>query len=427
MNQKRETDIRIDTVGRRGDGVGTLGGRPVFVPRALPGELVHVKLDSDRGEGLSGRLLALIESSPDRVTPPCPHYDECGGCSLQHWSDEAYARWTRERVRDMMDRNNITVGHWPEPVFVPAHTRRRATFAAVMRSGKLSFGFHKTRTHFVTDIPSCMVLSPRLQAVMDAVRPHLRALLSDGQDADIFVQDTGISLDMLITGQIGARKDPQLKQREAMAAMVHDAQLARLCWRLRERDEPELIAQAAPVTKMAGNLPVILPPGAFMQPSKAGEEALVAAALAPMHAARAKNTADLFAGCGTFTGPMLDLGSVTAIESDGPAADALGQAAQHTAHLRVEKRNLFTTPLKAGELEKFDAVLFDPPRAGAFAQAQEMAHCDVPLLVGVSCNPATFARDARVLCDGGYKLDALHIVDQFTWSAHVELVGIFKR
>jgi 23S rRNA (uracil1939-C5)-methyltransferase len=332
-----------------------------------------------------------------------------------------------DRVRDLLARNDITAGAWGEPVFVPAHTRRRATFAAVMRGGKLFFGYHKARSHMVTDIPSCLILSPRLQGVTDALRPHLPVLLADGQDADIFVQDTGMAVDLLITGQVGPRREPQLKQREAMAAMAQDAQLARVSWRLRARDEPETIVQPAPVLKMMGDLPVALPPGAFMQPSKMGEDALLAAVLSPLRAADAQNMADLFAGCGTFTGPMLALGSVTAVESDGPAAQALSDAARGVRALRVEKRNLFTDPLGAPELNRFDAVLFDPPRAGAFAQAQAMAQSDVGLLVGVSCNPATFARDARVLCDGGYTLQSLHIVDQFTWSAHVELVGVFTR
>lgn len=422
-----EAEITIDNVGRRGDGVGTLGGRPVFVPGALPGERVRAKLDADRGEGHAGRLLAVLEASPDRVTPPCPHYERCGGCSLQHWSDEAYRAWTRARVEGLLARNGVIPAQWGEAVFVPAGTRRRATWAARKDKGVFRFGYHKARSHAVTDIPDCMVLAPRLQALADALRGRLDALLYDGQAIDVFMQDTGSALDVMITGQVGARREPQMREREMFGAMAQDCGIARLSWRMKERDEAEIMIAATPVTKRAGDLFVPLPPGAFMQPSTEGEAALIAASLAPFAGKKGLKSADLFAGCGTFSGPLLAHGTVHAVEGDGPAIAALGAAARGVNGLTVESRNLFTDPLGAIELKKFDAVLFDPPRAGALAQATQIARSDVKLVIGVSCSAATFARDAAVLCEGGYTLQSVTLVDQFTWSAHVEIVAVFTR
>lgn len=424
---KREADIRIDDVGRRGDGVGFFNGRPAFIPGALPGEVVRARLDADRGEGHAGRLLAVLEASPERVTPPCPYYDTCGGCSLQHWSDGAYRAWTEKRVRTMLARNDVAVGAWRDSVYVPPRTRRRATFAALMVGGRLHLGFHKERSHHVADIPDCLVLSPRLQALMNGLRAHLPHILNDGREAAIFAQDSGSALDVMITGQIGARREPQMREREALATMAQDCGIARLSWRFKERDDPEIMIAGALVLKRSGALAVPLPPGAFLQPSMEGEAALLAAVLAPLQGMKRGKVADLFAGCGTFAGPFLDYGVVHAVEGDEAAIAALQSAARGVSGLSVEKRNLFTDPLGPRELDKFDAVVFDPPRAGALAQATQIAQSKVPLAIGVSCNMATFARDAGVLLKGGYTLRSLQIVDQFTWSAHVELVGVFTR
>lgn len=424
---KTEAEFVIDSVGRRGDGVGYVGGRPAFVPGALPGEMVRARLDADRGEGHPARLLEILQASPDRVNPPCPYYAQCGGCSLQHWSDAAYKTWTRARVEGLLERNRLEPALWGQAVFVPDRTRRRATIAAMKDKSGFRFGYHRARSHNVTDIPDCLVLSPRLQTLMNDLRPHLAKLLYDGQAVDVFLQDTGGALDMMITGQIGARRQPQLREQEMLGEITSACGIARMSWRLKERDEPEVMISAAPVLKTAGRLSVALPPGAFMQPSALGEEALVAAIRAALDGRAVKKIADLFAGCGTFSGPLLEYGAVHAVEGDEPAVRALSNAARMVSGLTVEKRNLFTDPLTATEMKNYDAVLFDPPRAGALAQATQLATSKVPVVIGVSCNPATFARDAALLCDGGYTLQSVQLVDQFTWSAHVELVGVFTR
>ncbi len=418
-------EIKIDSVGRRGDGVGAWKGHPVFVPRALPGEMVRVRLAEERDKGYSGQLVELMNPSAERVNAPCPYFDRCGGCSLQHWKVESYRKWKVERVPMLLERSGVKVGMWKQPVFVPDHTRRRATLAAFVQNHTIRLGYHRARSHDITDIPDCMILTPRLQAMVNLLRPHLVGIITDSIPADIFVQDTGLAFDVMITGAVGHRRTPTSAEREAMAKMAAECSLARVSWREDDRDEPEIIVQRTPVAKKMGTLTVSLPPGAFMQPSAEGEAALIEAALAPIREARAEKTADLFCGCGTFAGPLLELGAVIAAESEGPSVAAL--KATKAKNLNAQVRNLFSNPLADKDLNALDAVIFDPPRMGAKEQSGALARSPVPLVVGVSCNPSTFTRDALILQQGGYRLESMQIIDQFVWSAHMELVGVFRR
>ncbi|HTK83513.1 MAG TPA: TRAM domain-containing protein [Patescibacteria group bacterium] len=418
-------EIKIDSVGRRGDGVSAWKGHPVFVPRALPGEVVRVRLVDERDKGYSGQLVELMNPSPERVNAPCPYFDRCGGCSLQHWQPDSYRRWKVERVPMLLERSDVKVGVWKPPVFIPDHTRRRATLAAFVQNHTIRLGYHRARSHDITDISDCMILTPRLQAMVNSLRPHLVNIITDSIPADVFVQDTGLTFDVMITGAVGHRRVPTSAERAAIATMAADCNLARVSWRAGDRDEPEIIVQRSPVAKKIGRLTVNLPPGSFMQPSAEGEAALVEAALAPIREARAEKSADLFCGCGTFTGPLLNLGPVLAAESEEPSVAAL--KATKAKNLNVQARNLFSNPLADKDMNALDAVIFDPPRMGAKEQAGALARSPVPLVVGVSCNPSTFTRDALILQQGGYRLESMQIIDQFVWSAHMELVGIFRR
>lgn len=413
-------DIVINYIGRRGDGVGEWQGRPVFVPRALPGETVRVRLREDRDRGIAGQLEEVLEPSPDRRRAPCPYYESCGGCALQHWDQTAYRNWKADRVRGLLDKAGLVPASWKDPVFIPAGTRRRTTLAAFLQNKNLRLGYHRARSHDIIDIPACMVLTPRLEEIRNKIRPHLLHILTDSRPADVFIQDTGSAVDVMITGPVGARKTPGLAEREAIAAMVHDAGLARVSWRMKDRDEPEIVVQAGPVTKQCGPVTVHLPPGAFMQPSAEGEEALVRTVMAAVPVGA--RTADLFAGCGTFTGPLSVQGQVHAVESDLAAVNTLKKSG-----LSADRRNLFSDPLTAMELKKFDAVILDPPRMGAAEQSLTLAKSEVPLTVSVSCNPSTFVRDARFLVESGYRLDSVQVIDQFVWSSHIELVGVFRK
>jgi len=414
---KQDIELTIESVGRRGDGVGSFEGRPVYVPGVLPGERVRVRLLDDRDKGWSASLLDVITPNPERVKAPCPVYDLCGGCSLQHWDIGAYRAWKSGRLIGLLQKAGLKPQVVKDPVFIPEGARRRATLAAIKDSNGFRFGFHRARSHDVTNVPDCMMLTPTLRKLVDALRPYLQSMMKDGSEIDVFMQDTGLALDVMITGA--------LAKTDALAAMADACGIARISLRADEDAKPKVVVRRAPVLKQSGGLRVELPPGAFLQPSIEGENALVAAVMQPLQDAGARRMADLFAGCGTFAGHMVKLGSVYAAESDDAPVEALNKAG--AKNLKAERRNLFSKPLAGKDLTPFDAVVIDPPRMGAEEQARELASSPVPLVVSVSCNPTTFVRDAAILVAGGYRFESVQVVDQFIWSSHTEMVGVFVR
>ncbi|MFP5515825.1 MAG: class I SAM-dependent RNA methyltransferase, partial [Alphaproteobacteria bacterium] len=301
----------------------------------------------------------------------------------------------------------------------PAGARRRARFAALKRGKRVWFGFNERQSHRLVDLEECPVMVPRLFALVEPLRTLLSDLLPDGGDADVVLTDLEGGADLLLVG-------PRSLDRAAREALVafEPERIARIAWQPTDRAAPEPVANRRPAFIRFAGVPIQPPPGAFLQASAEGEAALVAAVREGV--GPAARIADLFAGIGTFSIPLAQQAAVHAVESDEPAVVALGRSVQGL-RLTVERRDLFETPLSAKELNRYDAVVFDPPRAGAAAQAAALAGAKVPRVVGVSCNPSSFARDARLLVDGGYRLVKVWPVDQFLWSAHVELVGLFER
>jgi 23S rRNA (uracil1939-C5)-methyltransferase len=422
------TLLRIDALGPKGDGIHEDKRGRIYVDRALPGETVRADIRRGDDGVLRGELLDVVTPSPDRVAAPCPNYPVCGGCTLQHASEEFYRRWKVEIVRDALRKKGLSPLLWRDPVFVPPGTRRRATFAAYKKNNRITLGYFRRRSHHVADIAACLVADPALMALRAKLAPLLAPILQDSKAADIFVQSVGGRFELVFTGPIGRKGKPDLPAREAIAALAHQAGIARVAWRARARDERESIEpmiEIAPLRARFGAIEVVLPPLAFLQPTAAGEAALVAAVMEalPPHG----KFADLFCGCGTFSGPMLARGAVDAFDDTQTAIRALDKA-KAGKPLTVARRDLYRDPLGREEANRYDAIVFDPPRAGAQEQAKALAASKVPVLVAVSCNPATFARDARILADGGYRLDSVQVIDQFTWSHHVELVaGFVKR
>jgi 23S rRNA (uracil1939-C5)-methyltransferase len=420
-------EIRIDALGPKGDGIHSAQRDRVYVDRALPGETVRANIRRGDDGMLRGEIVALVEASPHRVKPPCPNYDMCGGCTLQHADDAFYREWKAAIVRDALRRKSLSPKTWHAPVFVPPATRRRATFNAHKHNGKVTLGYFRRRTHRVTEIRACLVADPAIMALRDKLAPLLAPILTEGKEADIFMQMVGGRFELAITGAVGKKGKPDLPVREAIAELAQKADLNRISWRARERDQRddiEVMIERNPLIAKFGALDVALPPLAFLQPTEAGEAALVEAVM-ELLPARGK-FADLFAGSGTFSGPMLARGPVDAYESVAPAVRAL-EKAKGTLPLKALRRDLDREPLRREEANRYDAIVFDPPRAGAAEQAKALAAAKTPLLVAVSCNPASFARDARILVDGGYRLDSVKVVDQFTWSHHVELVAGFTK
>lgn len=419
--------LEITSLGRKGEGIADDQGRPVFIPRALPGEIVRASVSQDKQGILRGQMLEIESASAARRAPPCPYYEGCGGCMIQHWDEGAYRKWKANFPLDMLARAGVKVQRVHDPVFIPARTRRRTTLTLFKQDQDMRVGYRRFRSHEITDIPDCLLLTPGLQSLKERLRPDLAPLLSDSRPAQLFIQDTGDAVELLFTGTVGKNKKPDQGWRNEAANLAEAHDIARIAWRAKDRDTPQVILSRRKMKKAAGVLDVTLPPGAFLQPSAEGEAALLAAVLAPFAGASGLRIADLFAGCGTFSGPFLAQGEVLAIESDQAMVSALGKAGRGAGNLVTEKRDLFGNPLAGTDLAGMDAVVLDPPRAGAKAQSAALAESPVPLIIYVSCNPAAFARDAALLCGGGYQLADITIIDQFIYSAHTELVAVFQR
>ncbi|WP_425531968.1 class I SAM-dependent RNA methyltransferase [Ancylobacter koreensis] len=411
--------LDIGHIGHRGDGVADTPQGPVFVPLTLPGEAVEAEREHDRA-----RLVAVLEPSAERIEPVCRYFGVCGGCALQHWASAPYEAWKRELVVDALARAGVEA---PVAPLLPAHGegRRRAVFHARGTGGGapkgrdlLSVGFAGRRSHAIVAIDSCPILAPGLDGALKAAWEVAQMLAPLAKPLDIQVTATETGLDMDVRGS-GPLKPDRVA---ALAEIAGAHRLARLT------RHGELVLQREPPLVTMGRARVTLPPGSFLQATAEGEARL--AALVGEAVGKAGRVADLFSGVGTFALRLAERARVAAYESSAPAIEALVKATRGVAGLKPvtgEARDLFRRPLLPLELKAFDAVVFDPPRQGAQAQAEQLAASKVPLVVGVSCDPVTFARDAAILLTGGYRLEKVTPVDQFLYSAHVELVGVFRR
>lgn len=418
----RTLEIDITELGGRGDGIGSHDGQLVFVPCTVPGDHVLVRIDGRKSDGLAATTLQLLSTGPDRVVPPCSHFGECGGCALQHLDDARYKAWKRGLLVTALRRVGFGEDLVAPMISIAPGTRRRATFAFLRRRAEVLLGFHARASHQVVDIAECPLLARPLLGVLGPLRALLRDVVEEGQEGDVVVTATETGLDLLIEAE--ARLD--LFDRERLAAFAESVDLARLSWRRPGAGMIEPLAHRRPAQVRFAGIGVDLPPGSFLQPSPEGERAL--ATLVCDAVGDASPVADLFAGCGSFTFSLAGKAFVHAVEGDAAAAQALKSAAEHNgARVSVECRDLAYRPLLADELKRFHAVVFDPPRVGAAALAEQLANAGPPLVVAVSCNPATLARDAKILAKGGYRLTGATPVDQFPWSAHLEAVAVFER
>ncbi|MFZ5616637.1 MAG: class I SAM-dependent RNA methyltransferase [Pseudomonadota bacterium] len=408
--------MRIEEIGAGGDGVAIIDGARVFVPLTAPGDIAEIDIRGERGT-----LVALAGRSPYRAEPPCRHYGRCGGCSLQHVAHDFYHEWKRNRVVSALAREGFGGTQVKAMIQTPTASRRRAAFAVKKLQGRILLGFNARRSTDIVDIEDCLVLDPGLKVRLPALRALSSEIAAPSFDLSVTLCDNG--LDIVVMGSAEA-------PRGAFLAGVINAAKAAGAARLSLNDE--ILALFAPPVVSFDGVCVIPPPGGFLQASREEEDTLIA--LVKEAAAGARKIADLFSGCGTFALPLAKTATVCAADADGASIDALVDAAANAQRagiginpVKAEKRDLFERPLTAKELKVFDAVVFDPPRAGAAAQAVEIAKSDVPLVIGVSCNPGTFARDAAILAQGGYTLSHVVPVDQFVYSPHVELVGVFNR
>lgn len=413
------SELEIDELGPQGDGI-CRGRNRVYVERALPGDRLKARVFKDKAGLPRAEILEILRPSSYRQTAPCVHYDRCGNCTLQHLQLEAYRSWKTEMVRQTFRSQRLSPKRWLETVFIGDAGRRRATFSASKARGKVTLGYYRRRSQEIIDINSCLVSHPRLLELRTRALPLAGLLLKEGEVADFFFQLVGESVDMVIT----AEREPSAAAKKPLAEFAEKNNVQRVGWRSSEKAGVKFIVSRAPIIAKFGELEVYLPPAAFLQATADGESALVRAVMSALP--RQGKFADLFSGCGTFSGPMLQRGSVDSYESTPSAVKALQQSAGKKP-LRVFRRDLFKQPLRRDELSRYDAVVFDPPRAGAEEQAWQLAKSKVGVVIGVSCNPATLSRDARILCDGGYWLQSIQVVDQFQWSHHVEVVAVFTK
>jgi 23S rRNA (uracil1939-C5)-methyltransferase len=406
--------LTIDHVGHRGDGVAFAGGQTMYVPYTLGGETVEAQAVADHPDR---RQLSRIEhASAERIAPFCQYFGGCGGCAIQHWQPASYRAWKRGIVVDTLAHAGIDC---PIDELIDAHGagRRRITVHARRGGdGELRVGFAAASSHAIVAIENCPILDPGLHGALDAARALAEVMkpASKPLDIQITAASNGLDVDVRGSGPLPAAVIATLSR---VAGQHGLARLTR---------HGELVLMRNPPTIAIGAAQVTLPPGSFLQATIAGEETL--AALVSGHCRRAKHIADLFCGVGPFALRLAAKSRISAFDSDAGAVTALQKAATSTSGLKpikAETRDLFRRPLMAQELRDYDAVVFDPPRQGAQAQVQQFAAGKVPVVVAVSCNVATFARDARILIDGGYKIDDVTPVDQFRHTPHIELVARF--
>lgn len=400
---------KIDRLGHQGDGIAE---GPVYVPGALPGEIVQGTLD-----GSVLRDAKIIEPSSDRVRPPCSHAKSCGGCQLQHASDDFVAKWKMEVVERALAAHGITTQMRPI-LTSPAQSRRRAAFSAKRTKKAAIAGFHKKQSDIVIAIPNCQLVHPDVMAALPLVEELAVVGGSRKGEISVLVTLTDNGLDLSVSG--GKPIDDAL--RITLSDLTRKHNIARISW-----DDEIALQREKPILRL-GNAPVSPPPGAFLQATKDGEAALVAAVQEILGSG--KRVADLFAGCGTFALPLAEKAEVLAVEGDKAMTHALEEGWRQGKNLKKLTplaRDLFRNPLLPDELAKMDAVVIDPPRAGAEAQVAQIAKSDVPVIAHVSCNPTTFARDCGTLIAAGYQLDWVQTVDQFRWSTHVEVVGCLTK
>lgn len=403
------SDLLIDRLGLEGDG----HAGPIRVPFSLPGERVS-------GEVIDGVIAhpTILTPSPDRVSPVCRHFGTCGGCALQHASDPFLANWKRGVVAQALETRGLPPEIRPLVPTSPPQSRRRAVLGGRRTKKTVITGFYARRSDTLIDVIDCPLIRPEILAA----KPILATLTTLGASRGgtirlaVTAGPAGLDIDVADAKPL----DPSLGS--ALAKVAETTDLARLSW------NGETVSLRRPPVQPMGRALVAPPPGAFLQATSQGATALTAAVRAAIGPAR--RVVDLFAGCGTFSLPLAETAEVLAVEGESTMLAALDAGWRHTSGLRrvtTERRDLFRRPLVALELKLYDAAVIDPPRAGAEAQCRALAASPLPLIAMVSCNPVTFARDAAILIAGGYRLDWVQVVDQFRWSAHVELAAQFTR
>ena len=419
--QGEVVELAVERLGAGGDGLAPSQGEPVFVPFTVPGDRMRARLGRRRGAGYEGRMIELIAAGSGRAAPPCRHFGHCGGCALQHLDRDLYQRTKLAGLVNALARVGIDTGA-VEELRVVAPGRRRARLGLERprdRGQPARVGFRERLRHDLVDLHQCLVLEPALFALVGPLRDLIPDLLLPGGNAEATLTRTDSGLDLLLE----SAAPPGLGALEALARFGEEHDLARIVW-CSQRQET-LVVQRRGARLIYSGVAVPFPPGAFVQASEAAENILVDEVVRSVGPGRP--ALDLYAGLGSFALALAPGGRVHAIEGDERAVAALAGEAVGMPGLTVERRDLARDPLLPEALARYRAAVFDPPRAGAARQAAALAAAAIETVVAVSCNPATFARDAARLVAGGFRLERVVPVDQFVWTPRLELVAVFRR
>jgi 23S rRNA (uracil1939-C5)-methyltransferase len=420
--------IRIERLDRQGRGRASDAGRSIAVGGTVPGDTVEARLQppAARDAPWTGGVVSLIEASADRATPPCRHFGPCGGCMLQHVADGAYEAWKVDRIAQELARHGVAIGPGTigPAVRTPPAKRRRIdlTFARAGTSCRL--GLNQRGSHDIVDMQECTILAPALFDLVEPLRSVLAVSVPRDGEGEVVMNLLEGGADVLIVPKGKVAAGPAVRDAVIAFAQVHP--IVRVAWGSR-RDPETLVQRRAPRLPGLG-VPVDIPPGAFLQASAEAERAMQD--LVRRWAAGAKRIVDLFGGVGTLSLPLLDLARVTLVDSDAGAVSAVDAGLRRGALLgrgEVLRQDLISDPLQPAELERVDLAILDPPRSGAEAQVRQIAASSLRRVAMVSCNPDTFARDARLLGEAGFIVNELVPIDQFLWSTHVELAALLTR
>ncbi len=415
--------LEIDHIGANGDGIALSDEQTYYVPFTAPGDIVIADPVGTKSSGIDANLSEIVTPSPQRSQPRCRHFGTCGGCSLQHIDDQHLATWKQNRIRTSLEKvglSNIDIK--PTRTSMPA-SRRRVEFVASKRKKGVMIGYHLKRSNQIFDLGECPVLAPELIKLIKPLRAMLPFVMARKSEVRLTLTSTTNGVDLLISGQILF----DLAAREILANFGQEHTLCRISYYDEKEHALEVIAAIKPPEIRVHQSSIIIPPGAFLQATEEGQETLISLILENLPSDL--KVLDLFSGCGSFSLPVVHMAkSVHAFEGDEQLIDALRKAAnKEMLPLTAHHRDLFRNPMATSELNSFDAIIIDPPRAGAKAQMSDIANCSVETIVHISCNPSSFARDIRMLIDGGYSLETITPVDQFLWSSHVEIFSVLKK
>lgn len=424
MNTQNATTIKITETGGLGDGIARHEGRRIIVPYTLPGDTVSVRILGSSKDTVKAQLIDIIEPSADRVTPPCKHFGTCGGCSMQHFPEATYSQLKERMLTNAVNRAGYDTAAILPMYRVPSGSRRRAVFKveATATDNAAKIGYYESSSHRLMSLEHCPILEEPIVQIVLALKPLIPSLPYPESVREISVTLSDSGLDLIII----AENPPELADIDLFSNFAQTNDIARVSWQTEQTIVPIIVRR--PVQLELGNITVNLPESYFLQATRQGQERITQLVIEATR--NASNIADLYAGCGTYSFPMTAYASVNAVEGSALMIDAMEQAIVENRlekKMTVTQRDIFKKPLLAKQLAAYDAVVINPPRNGAETQIAQLAQSKTPIVVMISCNPNSFERDAKLLRLGGYTLEKVLAIDQFLWSSHLEVAGVFHK